>query len=100
MNTYEPPLEPCCDFDPYEEWVHVDELDKYDDAEQFLKEVINHIYNTGNTNELENSLDELAGVFNLKLPNKEPKLTNKDELYGLNVRFITNTVNLSKIIGV
>jgi len=98
MNMYEPPLDPYCDFDPMEDWVHVDELKKYDAAEEFLKEVINQVYNTGDVIALEDALEELANVFDIKLPRKEPKLTTKDdEAYGLRVQFITKTINLPKI---
>lgn len=89
MNMYQPPLEPYDDYDPMEDWVHVDELEKYDNAEEFLKEVINHVYNTGDIDELENSLDELAGVFNLKLPNKQPLIAKKEPY--------ENTVQLNAI---
>ena len=100
MNTYEPPLEPYCDYDPMDDWVHVDELDKYDDAEKSLKDVINHLYNTGDVEGLEDSLEELASVFDINLPNLKPKLIKKDnESYDFRVQFITNTINLPKIIG-
>ena len=72
MYICEPPLEPYCDFDPMDGWVHVDELSKYDDAKEFLKEVINQIYNVGNLDDLENALDELVNIFGIRLPSKQP----------------------------
>ena len=72
MNMYEPPLEPFDDFDLMDEWVPVDELSKYDNAKEFLKEVVNQIYYVGDVDALEDALDELTGVFDLKLPSKHP----------------------------
>jgi len=97
MTICEPPLEPDCDFDPMEDWVHVDELNKYDDAKEHLEEVIHQIYNIGNVNALEDSLEGLANVFDINLPSKEPKLAKKeDELLDLNLSLITAKVNLPK----
>lgn len=98
MNICEPPLEPDCDFNPTEDWVNVDELEKYDDAKEHLEEVIHQLYNIGNVNALENAIEELANVFDVNLPNKEPKLCKKeDEMHDLSVQLITSKVNLPKI---
>lgn len=35
---FEPQLDPHYDYDPMEEWVHVDDLKKYDDAKKYLQE--------------------------------------------------------------
>jgi len=86
MNMYEPPLEPYCDFDPMDDWVHVDELNKYDDAECYLKQVINQIYNVGNIDALEDALEELANVFDINLPNKQPIIAKMNEVYDKNVQ--------------
>lgn len=81
MNQiYEPSFEQIdySDYiDPTEDWVHIDELTKYDYAEEHLKEVINQVYNIGNIYALEDALDNLAGIFEISLPNKNPKLIKR-----------------------
>ena len=58
-------------YDP-DDFVHIDELDKYIDAESLIKDLIKHVYITGNVKDLEDSLDELCDVFNLKIPYSKP----------------------------
>ena len=96
MYMYEPPLEPY--FDEMAEWVHIDELEKFDDAKDYLKEVLNQFYNVGNINALESALEDLANIFEINLPIKEPKLVQKeDESCCLHMQFITSKINLPKI---
>lgn len=78
-NICEPPLEPCDFYDPMEDWVHVDELEKYDDAKDKIEEIIHQVYNIGNVQLLEEAIDELASIFELKLPTTQPKLVNKEK---------------------
>jgi len=92
--------ETYCEFDAFdsmEDWVHVDELKKYDDAKDQLEELIHQIYNIGNVNALEDALEDLAGIFDIKLPNKEPKLVKKkSESFDLSIQFITAKINTLK----
>lgn len=59
-------------YDIFEEndsqFVHVDELTKYDDAKEILKKILKLAYVTGDTLTLEDKLEELCGIFEIKLP--------------------------------
>ena len=93
-NLYEPPLEPYDDYD-HMDWVHVDELTKYDSAKAHLEEVLHQVYNIGNVCALENALDELADVFDIKLPAKKPRLVKRaDDLYDFSVRMSQSFASL------
>jgi len=72
MNMYEPPLDPYCD--PMEEWVHVDELGKYINAEDLIRKIIKNLYGDGDVLRFEDDFEELANIFDVKLPRKEIKL--------------------------
>lgn len=77
-NIYEPPLDPDFYY-PMEEFVNVDELDKYEiDGKELFKKVLHHIYDTGDVENLEDVLDELATIFDVNLPKKNPKLIKKE----------------------
>lgn len=54
--------------------------------------------NIGNVNALEDALEELANVFDVNLPNKEPILVTKsDDAGDLSVELIDAKINLPKI---
>lgn len=75
------------DYDPYEDYVHIDELEKYDEAKGFLEEILRHIYTTGDIELLEDQLEELCAVFDLKIPKSAPKLQKKrSELFDFAVQ--------------
>lgn len=61
------------DYDPYEDYVHVDELTKYDDATNHIKEMINSFYQTGDLHKFETAFEELSAVFDINLPYANPK---------------------------
>ena len=63
--------------DESEQWVHVDNLEKYDYAKEWIDEVVHHMYNTGDVDEMENALDELLAIFSGKLPPNSPKIQKK-----------------------
>ena len=71
-NMCEPPLEPI--IDPMSEYVHVDELEKYANAEYFLRRIIKNLYNAGDLIKFEDDLEELANIFELKLPEEPLKI--------------------------
>jgi len=62
-----------------DEYVHRDELIKYEEAKEWIKEMIHHMYDTGDIVEMENALDELTGIWGLRLPEHEPKIQIKHE---------------------
>jgi len=55
-------------------WIHEDDLPDLDHGKAMMLSVINAIYETGDTEQLEDCLDELAALFDLRLPKKNPKL--------------------------
>ena len=65
---YEPPLEPYCDYNPTDDYVHVDELSKYDDAKDLINKLINILYKSGDVFQFENNFEELASIFDVSLP--------------------------------
>lgn len=79
MNMYEPPLEPYCDYDPYEDYVHIDELSKYDDAEGLIKKIIKNLYNTGNVSQFEDDFEDLAWIFNVNIPATNIKIKGDND---------------------
>lgn len=50
------------------------ENSKYEAAEDWIKEMIRHMYVTGDVPELENAFDELVGIWGLRLPEGAPKI--------------------------
>ncbi len=47
---------------------------EYDEAKEWLKDLIHQVYNTGDIDDIERSLEEVACKFELNLPAKEPKI--------------------------
>jgi len=76
MKLYEPYLEEenYTYVNPMEDYIHIDELKKYDDAKEHLEEIIHQLYNSGNIDSLEDALYELTNIFEIKLPIKKPIL--------------------------
>lgn len=52
-------------------WIHEDDLPDLDFAKSMLISVINAVYETGDLENFEDCLDELATTFNLRLPQKK-----------------------------
>lgn len=79
---------------PYEDYVHIDEVAKYAEAADYIKEIIKQIYVTGDIEKLEDQLEELSGVFNLKIPETPPKIQKKrSELFDLCVQLTQDYAN-------
>ncbi len=53
--------------------------EKYENAEVWIKEMIRHMYDTGDVLELENAFDELVGIWGLRLPEGAPKIRVAEE---------------------
>lgn len=66
---------------PLDEWVHEDDLPDLEFMKDMTISVINAIYETGDIENLEDCLEELAAGFDLQIPNKKPMLT-KGGTYG------------------
>ena len=58
-------------------WIHKDELPDLDHAKSMLQSVLTAIYETGDIEALEDSLDELAGCLDLKMPKGRPVLEKR-----------------------
>jgi hypothetical protein len=58
-------------------WIHENELPDLDHAKNMLQSVLNAVYETGDIESLEDSLDELAGCLNLKMTKGRPVLEKK-----------------------
>lgn len=65
------------DYDPMEGYVPSEDLDPFLEAEEFVKEIIHHMYETGDVEKLEDALDELTAAWGLQLPRKEPMIKSK-----------------------
>jgi len=82
------------EYDPYEDYVHIDELDKYDSAKINVAEIIRHIFVTGDIELLKEELTELCDVFDLKMPQTLPKLQKKrSELFDFCVQLTQSYAN-------
>jgi len=60
------------DFEPECEYVHIDELAKYDDAALLLNKILKNVYVTGVVSDFEENLDELCSIFGIKIPYSKP----------------------------
>ena len=58
-------------------WVHEDELPDLEFGKSMMESLINSVYETGDVELLEDCLDELATLFNLRLPDKNPRIEKK-----------------------
>jgi len=82
------------EYDPYEDYVHIDELDKYDSAKINVAEIIRHIFVTGDIELLKEELTELCDVFDLKMPQTLPKIQKKrSELFDFCVQLTQSYAN-------
>lgn len=52
----------------YDDYVHVDDLPDLDHARDHMKAVLNALYSNGSLESLENSLEEVLAVLDMKLP--------------------------------
>ena len=65
----------------------MDEVAKYDDAKDWLKEVLHHVYVTGNVQLFEDAIEELCAIFEVKLPKTHTKFQKKrSELFDFAVQ--------------
>ena len=76
---YEPPLEPYCDYNPIDDYVHIDELSKYDDAKDLINKLINILYKSGDVLQFENDFEDLASIFDVNLPFENIKIKQNDD---------------------
>lgn len=60
-------------------WVQEDSLPNFDDTKDFLKGIVESLYETGNVEQLEHCIEELCFQYDVKFKEKEPKLKNKEE---------------------
>ena len=100
MFNYEPSLEQedYIYVDPMEDWVHVDELQKYDDAKEHIEEIVHQVYNIGNVEALTKALEALTEIYDVDLPEKKPKLVKRrDEAYDFVVQLNRSLARLSKL---
>ena len=77
MSIYESYISHDEYIDPLEDWVHISDLQKYDHAKTNLEEIIHQIYDIGDICAFENALEELASIFDIKVPNNELKIVAK-----------------------
>jgi len=57
-----------------EGWIHEDDIPDLEFSRGMIESIINAIYETGDIENLEDCLEELAGGFELKIPNKQSLL--------------------------
>lgn len=62
-----------------EDYVHRDEIKCYDDAKEWIEEIIKCVYDTGDVESMENALDELAAIWKITLPSQDPLIEKKGE---------------------
>lgn len=62
-----------------DDYIARDEIPKYADAQEWIKEMIHHMYDTGDIEALEKAFDELTGIWGLRLPEHEPKIEKRTE---------------------
>lgn len=57
-----------------EDWVHVEELERFQNADEIIKALIKGVYSTGSVTDIEAALEDLASVWDIKLPDAKPKI--------------------------
>ena len=62
---------PPDDFNPMEDYVHVDDLKAFYDGEKDAKKILRALYVTGNKTEFESALEDLLTLWALNLPKTE-----------------------------
>lgn len=90
-------------YDQYEDYVHIEELEKYNDAKGYLEEILRHIYTTGDIELLEDQLEELCSVFDIKIPKSSPKLQKKmsklfDFIVQLRQKYAKNLIYFEEVL--
>ena len=48
------------------------------EVEEWIRELVHHMYATGDVKEMENALDELTAVWGISLPKHEPLIEKKE----------------------
>jgi hypothetical protein len=71
-----PTSEKYSDENPY---IHIDDLLPAKNIEDQIKRLVRALYETGNIAEIEDSLDELSSVFDIKVPLRDPVMVRKPE---------------------
>lgn len=73
-----------------EEWMTVDDFEHFKaNAADWMEEVLHQVYNIGNVSLLENALEELAALLEVKFPKGEPKIERKkNELFDFGVQLM------------
>lgn len=69
--------EPTYDID--DDFVYIEELLRYEDAKELVEDLIHHIYNTGSVPSIEDALEEVANIWDLKLPSGNPRISKKQD---------------------
>lgn len=69
---------------PYEDYIHVDNIKMadvpiYENCQSEFRRLLTCVYESGDIETMEDSLDELVSLFGLRLPAKSPVLTKKPE---------------------
>lgn len=57
-----------------EDWVHVEELERFQNADEIIKALIKGVYSTGSVTDIERALEELAIIWDIKIPDTKPKI--------------------------
>lgn len=69
--------------DSYEESIRAQEEAKDKDIQDWIKEILHHVYVTGDIKLFEGGLEELCGIFEIKIPTSRPKFQKKrSELFN------------------
>jgi len=57
--------------------VPIEELEKYEACRSHIETIVNQIYYYGNIPVLEEALDEICGIYDIKMPDKDPKIKRR-----------------------
>lgn len=76
-TNWKPPHLDEYDHDLYEDYIHVDELANYEDIKDWVKEILQHVYITGDIQLFEGGLEELCALLDVKMPKTPMKLQKK-----------------------
>lgn len=82
-------------YEEREQWMTVDEFVNFKGcAADWMEEVLHQVYNIGNVSLLENALEELAALLEVKFPKGTPRIEKKKcELFDLGVELMKSGSN-------
>lgn len=79
----------CWDEDPTSEYVHISELENFEQAKEFISEVVEGLYGEKSLDHMERALEEACAYLDIPFPDKELTITKKNPYFQFGVALST-----------